>query len=331
MEDYMGQSDVCLKRYLSNNERFADLVNGILGEGERLLSADDLTDMDSQVGYHEWDRPGYRDLFKKASFGVNFLVMGVEHQEVANYLMPLRCMIYDAKEYGRQAAVEKSKVRRWKKIRHSKKSGEKISQEEFLSDFWKESRLHPCITLVLFFGKCWDAGTSLHDLLDFSGIPPKLLPFVNDYNMYMIPVRELENTEVFQTDLKMVFDCIRYGEDREMFRQKILENPQYTYLDEDAYDLIARYTKLLGNKEIAMENVVEGGKVNMCKAMQELMEESRVEGFQEGIREGIKEGILALINMCKEFGLSQQNALQRILQTSSVPQEVAESWVAQYW
>ena len=67
--------------------------------------------------------------------------------------------------------------------------------------------------------------------------------------------------------------------------------------------------------------------VNMCKAMQELMEESRVEGFQEGI----KEGILALINMCKEFGLSQQNALQRILQTSSVPQEVAESWVAQYW
>ena len=71
--------------------------------------------------------------------------------------------------------------------------------------------------------------------------------------------------------------------------------------------------------------------VNMCKAMQELMEESRVEGFQEGIKEGIKEGILALINMCKEFGLSQQNALQRILQTCSVSQEVAESWVAQYW
>lgn len=37
----------------------------------------------------------------------------------------------------------------------------------------------------------------LHELLDFSGIPKKLHGYVNDYNIVIVPVRELENTEVF--------------------------------------------------------------------------------------------------------------------------------------
>ena len=45
----MGQRDYCLKRYLSDETRFADLINGILGEGEQLISPSDLTEMDSQV------------------------------------------------------------------------------------------------------------------------------------------------------------------------------------------------------------------------------------------------------------------------------------------
>jgi len=49
----MGQRDYCLKRYLSDETRFADLINGILGEGQQVISPDDLTDMDSQVGYRE--------------------------------------------------------------------------------------------------------------------------------------------------------------------------------------------------------------------------------------------------------------------------------------
>ena len=46
----MGRSDICLKRYLSDESRFADLINGVIGEGEQLVTATDLTDMDSQVG-----------------------------------------------------------------------------------------------------------------------------------------------------------------------------------------------------------------------------------------------------------------------------------------
>lgn len=49
-------------------------------------------------------------------------------------------------------------------------------------------------------------------------------------------------------------------------------------MDEDAYDVIARYTKVLGEQGITAENKLEGGKVNMCKAMQELMADSKEAG-----------------------------------------------------
>lgn len=52
----MGQRDICLKRYLGHDERFADLINGILGDGEQLILAKDLSDMDSQTGINGWMR-----------------------------------------------------------------------------------------------------------------------------------------------------------------------------------------------------------------------------------------------------------------------------------
>ena len=200
----MGQRDYCLKRYLSDEARFADLINGVLGEGHQLISPKDLTDMDSQVGYREpeWaagdvgGRVKYRDLLKRAACGINFIVIGVEHQEHPNYLMPLRCMGYDVREYERQAAVEKSRLRQWKKMRkrdgssdagaeavHTSDAAE-LTTAEFLSGFRKDTLLHPCITIVLYFGDQWDAASSLHQLLDFSSIPESLRRFVNDYGLY---------------------------------------------------------------------------------------------------------------------------------------------------
>ena len=97
--------------------------------------------------------------------------------------------------------------------------------------------------------------------------------------MYLVHVRRLQDTSVFQTDLKMVFDCIRFSEDKERLYRTIQENEGYNQLDEDAYDVIARYTRIFGDKKI---DVLEGGKVNMCKAMQELREDWKEEGRAEG-------------------------------------------------
>lgn len=81
-------------------------------------------------------------MIRKAAFGINFMVIGIENQEEVHYLMPLRCMSYDAAEYERQAAVIGNLVKRRKDI----------TSAEFLSGFTKDSRLHPCVTLVLYYG-----------------------------------------------------------------------------------------------------------------------------------------------------------------------------------
>ena len=307
----MGQNDFCLKRYLSDGERFADLINGIIGEGEALLVSDDLSDMDSQVGYYASTMMGkrsvqYRDLLKKAAFGVNFVVIGIEHQEHTNYLMPLRCMGYDVREYERQAAVEKSKVRRWKKIKAGCEAGRKLTQQEFLSGFLKDSKLHPCITIVLYFGERWEAPTTLHGLLDFTSIPKRIRKYVNDYNIHLVNVRRMQDTKRFQTDLRQVFDCIRFSEDKDRFYKYVMDNPEFSQLDEDAYDVITRYTNVLEGIDIKTQNDMEGGKVNMCKAMQELREDWREEGRAEGRAESV-------LTLLKRLGDVSEDLMRRIM------------------
>ena len=101
----MGK-DLIQKRCLSDNERYADLINGLLFGGRQKLGSDDLSEPElGTYGKKE------RDIIKRASFGVNFAVIGVENQEMVHYLMPLRNMIYDAEEYQRQARMIGKRVR----------------------------------------------------------------------------------------------------------------------------------------------------------------------------------------------------------------------------
>ena len=162
----MGTKDLQKKGYFSDPARFADLVNGLVCSGRQVLAVSDLTDMDSRTGQFDvraYDGSGNdgganrhggkkggvlkdrrRDLVRRAAFGVNFMVVGLENQEETDYLMPLRCMSYDTAEYERQAAQIGREIRRADRD----KNGRKIARAEFLSGFTKDSRLSPCVTIV---------------------------------------------------------------------------------------------------------------------------------------------------------------------------------------
>ena len=288
----MGQKDALLKRYFSDETRFADLINGVIGAGKSLITAEQVTEMDSQVGVCVPEmalkggdlagnrggkgyikiRPKYRDLVRKIVMGMNFIVVGIEEQEHTHYLMPVRCMEYDLREYERQ--VDKYSTQTMKeyeeKLIH-------LSREEYLSQFRKNGKLRPCITLVLYFGDGWDGATSLHQLLDREGIPDEFRPFINDYHVHILHVKKLEHTDMLQTDIKLVFDSVRYAGDKEAFRKNVLENEAYGRLREDAFNVIRQYANL---KEVdgALARDDEKGEGNMCKAMLELIEEGREEG-----------------------------------------------------
>ena len=96
-------------------------------------TAEDLQEMDSQTilgkYYRRFGKNGrvhIRDMVRKVAFGVNFAIVGIESQEMVDYAMPLRCMVYDAGEYEKQA----DKIRR--KLRKSK--GLSVGEYRCISD-----------------------------------------------------------------------------------------------------------------------------------------------------------------------------------------------------
>lgn len=206
-------------------------------------------------------------MIRKAAFGVNFLLIGVENQQKVHYLAPVRMMSYDAASYEKQARAIRRRVKRMKNI----------TGAEYLSGFRKVDRLFPCITIVLFYGGEWDGSKDLHGILDFTDIPEKLRKYVNNYPIHVFEIAKMERTEVFRTDLKQIFDFIRYAKDKKRLRELVQSDPAYQDMDEEAYDMVVAYT---GAEELASvkQNHESGGKVNMCLAIKEMLADERQEG-----------------------------------------------------
>lgn len=263
----MAKEDEILTRYLSDNERYADLING-----------------------------------------ASFAVIGVENQNQVHYLMPIRCMEYDVKEYQRQVIEKK------KKLKAEVKEGKIISEAEFLSGFCKEEKLNPCITFVLFYGDNWDGSADVHGLLDFTNIPEELKSMVGNYKINLVDIKKLERTDMFHTDIKQVFDFIRYEKNKEKLEELLENEPKYRRLARDAYDVIAAFTK---SKElIQIEEDVEGECVDMCKALQDWAAEERKKGKMEGKLETLR----AIINNLK---LSAEKAMEVL----DIPPEEREQYL----
>ena len=286
------KKDLYLKRYLSDKRRFADLINGFVADGRELITAADLTGLGSQSESTRTQK--YRDRLYRAAFGINFLVIGVEGQEKTHYLMPVRCMSYDSTEYERQTVNRRREVKLMKNL----------SADEWLSGFRKEDRLKPCITLVLYFGDQWNGAKSLHELLDFADIPKELQRMVNDYQVHILEIQKLEDTSVFHTDVKQVFDAVRLSKNPKKFRELILGDPAFRNLDSEAYNVIVQYTHSNDLLELR-ENMKKGEKVDMCQALTMMLEEERKVGIKEGRDAGLREGRNAGLREGRNVGLRE--------------------------
>lgn len=73
-----------------------------------------------------------------------FVVLGIESQQKIHYAMPLRMLLYDALGY----------LKEYQEITKFRKAGrEKMTEDEFLSKMRKENRLHPIISIVLYYSE----------------------------------------------------------------------------------------------------------------------------------------------------------------------------------
>ena len=94
---------------------------------------------------------------------------------------------------------------------------------------------------------------------------------------------------MFHTDVKQVFDFIRFSKDPEALRELVLGDASYKELEEDTYDMIAQYSKSEELVEVK-DYHKKDGVVDMCEALTKLIENGKSEGRAEGRLEGITEG-----------------------------------------
>lgn len=283
------EQDVEWKEYLADNDRYADIINGICCNGKQVVIGSDLHELDTQGGFlrgprfvRRWKpkkgrrKIKIRDTLRKAAFGVNFAIIGIENQESIGYSMPLRSMSYDVGEYEKQAA----KIRR-----ETRKEPKGLSSGEYLYGFRKESRMQPVVTFILYSGEeKWDGPESLHEMIDFTDIPDKIIGMVPDYRINLIEIRKLTDTSVFKTDVRQVFNFIKQSENKTALKALVESDASYKNMEEDAYDIIAHYTNATELIKAKDYYIGKDGKVDMCKAIKELIEDGREEGREVGLR-----------------------------------------------
>ena len=280
------EKDVGWDSFFSDNERYADIINGIGCKGRQVVKEGDLQELGTRTGFLHG--PGFirklplarrnsvkiRDCIRRTAFGMNFSIIGIENQETVDYSIPLRSMSYDVGEYEKQAAKIRKEVR---------KNHKGLSRGEYLYGFRKDSRLYPVATFILYSGEeSWNGPESLHEMLDFTDIPEELREMVADYRINLIEIRKLKDTSVFRTDVRQVFDFIRCSDDKKALKELVENDDYYKNMEEAAFDVAVLYTNATQLIE-AKEYYENGGSVNMCQALTELIADGRMEGMQQGM------------------------------------------------
>ena len=314
--------------YLSDNLRYADLFNGILFGGEEIVAAQKLKGEDTKLvlSSDKKKKGRYRDVIRKYEGDVSYAVLGVENQEAVDYAMPFRIMEYEAGEYARQVA----------EIKKTHERMADVSGDEYLCKFKRSDKISPCVTLVLYWGENWDGSKTLKEMMNMENMPEALQAYVNDYPIHLVNVREFEDTDVFKTDLKLVFDFMKQSNDRQGMRELLLGNEEYKKVSRDAYEVMRVHTKLDELDKFMEDNTDEEEEVvNMCQAIREIIEEecalAREKAIKEGTAEGRAEGILLYTYRMVERGrLTVVEALEDLNSTQSESEYIEGMLAAGY-
>ena len=286
----MSLQDTVTKQYVSDPKVFADAFNYLIYSGRQVIRPEQLTDLDATqfaIPYRE-DEEGkpestqkYRDVLKtlavKTDEYCTYLVLGIENQSNVHYAMPVRNMLYDAMQYEKQV--------RQLAAAHRKKH-DAATSDEYLSGMNREDKITPVITLVINFGsKKWDGPIRLHEM--FSEQPEHILRLIPDYQVLLIDPMSMADTDLgrLNSSLREVLSYIKYQHDQEQMQRLLQEDNRFSELERNAALVIQATTKTELNIKPNAEVV------DMCEAIQQMMNNSMQKGVQLGKQQGIQQGI----------------------------------------
>ena len=259
-----AKPDTRMKEFWRNNERFADLFNAFFFNGEKVIDPEDLQEADTDVSGtlnkntlgHDYQKA--LDVVKKTAYGMDLVILGLENQQKIHYAMPLRIMQGDVLLY----------MKEYNEIQKRYRKAAEDSVDEFLGKFRKTDRLHPVITICIYYGeKDWDGPRCLADML---ALPEKMKGFVADYKINLLEIKKSSNIAFKNHDVADVFEITR----------NIYENgvasidEKYTAVNPDVGIMVGCITNTQNLIEKATIAKKKGGYFNMCTAMKEFAIES---------------------------------------------------------
>lgn len=314
----MGKKNIVFNDYISQKERFADLYNGVVFRGRRVVRPEALTTIDSKLwrreqgGCHEY----IRDNVKIWEYRGRRMVLGLEPEASPHLVLPVKYMNYESVQYDRDYKNRMAGHRRRRDL----------GRDGYISGIAGDERLMPVVTVGIYFGReKWAGAGSMGELTGIDYFPPEIRPFCNDFRVNLVNVGALETEGMFTTDLREVFGFLRRQDDWPELERYVRENEAFRHLKEDAFDVIAACSD---SRELAVrkEDFGKGEVFDMCLALKQMEEQAarrgRVEGLAAGRNEGRIEGMLLSVrNLMESTGMEPSEAM-RILRIPEIEQPV---------
>lgn len=306
----MGKKDAAVKNWLSDKLRFTDLFNGVCFNGAQIIKPEKLVELNGESKLVFRDKTGllkslqrYRDKVMLWNGIILRLVLAVELQDKVHYGMPVRNMIMDGLSYTEQMREI------WSGIPEEEKK-ELIGSDDYFSQFGKEDKLYPVITLVFYWGDDWDGNMDLYDMFDLEdvkndvNIMDTLKKYVPNYRINLVHPARTEDLSVFKTDLQKMFGVLQLRDKTENLLRYMNDNRDYfSCMDYDSYNA---FEVLLGTKRLLKNNKKKTREGNdMCKALEDWYNDGRNKGMEQGRSEGIKQGRSEGIKQGRSEGIKQ--------------------------
>ena len=311
--------DTILKNYWRSNERFADFFNAVLFEGKPIIRPEELEDVDTdeasilEHGKYAESIQAARDNIKirkkSKTYGVEFVMMGMEHQEHIHYAMPMRLMGYDYGTYKKQYDNNALKY----------KTAEGMEHDEYLSGMKKTDKFMAVITVVVYYGeKTWDGAKTLHEMLD---IPPEMERYVNDYKMLLVEagrnnltLRHADNVDLFNL-LEIILDKSISGNEA---KKRAIQYSEEHGTNKTVIMTVAGAT----NSKIDYDRFGKGDGA-MCTLFEEIARENETKGIEKGIEKGIR----GTVSVMRKYHIPNEEIVKEIQEEYNLTREEAEEYL----
>ena len=273
----MGNKDKTEKMFVACADVFAELVNVLLYQGEKILKEEEMLPGPTESIYPGQGMELHGQFQDYSMFTVQegevHAMYTIENQDSVDWQMALRHAGYDGAAYRRQYKPEST----GRKERAKGKQG-----------------IYPVISIVLnWSGRRWTAAVGIRELLGYP-VPKAAEDYIDKNRIHVFDMLFLEDVvrNRFEGDVRVVLD---YLSDRESLtdRRQKLKNPEE----------VMRMLHALSGDVRYLENIAfmkENGGRNMCELLDEMMNK----GIEKGIQQGIQRGEQILVTTCKELGIS---------------------------